>query len=257
MKKIKNLVIFNLDDSLGKGNEVIDAGMGELLNKLLQLTKVAIISAGDWAHFEKKLLPGLPQKQYLKNLINLPCNGVQYFQYRSGWKEAHPEDLTIPEKDKMKDDLLKILSKFNEEAGSVTGKQFEFKGNEIIFSALGQKATEEAKQNFDPTRSKREEMKIALDEALFKYAVRIEGPDLIVISKAGIDKTHGIYKLHQMLEVKMHHMLYIGTALFKGGDDYAAVITGIECIQVNNQEETKKVIETVVACLNMQHKRGS
>lgn len=255
MKKIKNLVIFDLDDSLGKGNEVIDAGMGDLLNKLLQLTKVAIISSGDWPHFEKKLLPGIPQKQYLKNLINLPGNGGQYFQYRTGWKEAYTEDTTIAEKDNIKGDLLKILSKFEKDAGSVTGKQFEFKGNDIIFSALGQKATEEAKQNFDPTQSKRKAMKVALDEALFKYTVKIEGPDLIVISKSGIDKTHGIYKLHQVLEVKMHHMLYIGNALFKGGDDYAAVTTGIECIQVNNQEETKKVIETIIACLNIQHKK--
>ena len=155
----------------------------------------------------------------------------------------------------MKAQLMKVLGKYGKDAAKVLGEQFEFKGNDIIFSALGQQAPEKAKQDFDPTQAKRKEMKIALDEALFDYSVQIEGPDLIVISKTGIDKAHGIYKLHQMLDIKTRKILFIGSALFEGGNDYAAIATGVECIQVKNPDETKIVIETIIACLRMVYKK--
>jgi len=255
MRKIKSLIVFDLDGTLVNGDTVIDTEMADLLNKMLEITKMAVISGGDWPHFEKKLLSKFTEKQFLKNLIILPVNGTKYYQYRSGWIESHPEDLNIAEKDKIKDDLLKVLYKSPMDEKKVIGEQFEFKGNDIIFSALGQKAPEKAKQDFDPTQAKRKEMKMALDEALFDYSAQIEGPDQIVISKTGIDKAHGIYKLHQVLAIKMHRMLYIGNALFKGGDDYAATTTGVECIQVKNLDETKIVMQTIIACLNMEHKK--
>jgi hypothetical protein len=37
--------------------------------------------------------------------------------------------------------------------------------------------------------------------------------------------------------------------LFDGGNDYPARTTGADCIQVRDPEETKRVIEGVVACL--------
>jgi phosphomannomutase len=43
-------------------------------------------------------------------------------------------------------------------------------------------------------------------------------------------------------------MLYIGDALFPGGNDYPARGTGAVCIQVRDPDETKRVIETVLAC---------
>ena len=51
-------------------------------------------------------------------------------------------------------------------------------------------------------------------------------------------------------------MLVIGDALFKGGNDYPARKTGVVCIQVRDFEETKKIIETIIACLNSNIKRN-
>jgi phosphomannomutase len=255
MKKIKNLIAFDLDGTLAGSGLAVDSELAGLLNQLLKLTKVAVISHRDWPDFETLLLPALPQKQYLKNLILLPVSGSRYYQYRSGWKEVYPETLTAAEKDKLKAKLLKVLDTSGKDAGKILGEQFEFKGNDIIFSALGNKAPAKAKQAFDPDQTKRKKMKMALDEALFDYSVQIEGPDLIVISKTGIDKAHGIYKLHQILDVKTRKILFIGNALFEGGDDHAAIGTGVECIQVKNPDETKLVIQTIIACLHMTHKK--
>ena len=43
-------------------------------------------------------------------------------------------------------------------------------------------------------------------------------------------------------------MLFIGDALFEGGNDYPARSTGVKCIQVRDPEETKRIIETIIAC---------
>jgi hypothetical protein len=45
-------------------------------------------------------------------------------------------------------------------------------------------------------------------------------------------------------------MIYIGDALFAGGNDYPARKTGVVCIQVRDPDETKRVIEAIIACLD-------
>jgi hypothetical protein len=53
-------------------------------------------------------------------------------------------------------------------------------------------------------------------------------------------------------------MIYIGDALFAGGNDYPARKTGVVCIQVRDPDETKRVIEAIIACLDgIQHTRPS
>ena len=44
-------------------------------------------------------------------------------------------------------------------------------------------------------------------------------------------------------------MIYVGDALFPGGNDYPAKEAGVLCIQVRDPEESKRVIEAIVACL--------
>jgi hypothetical protein len=44
-------------------------------------------------------------------------------------------------------------------------------------------------------------------------------------------------------------MLFIGDALYPGGNDRPARDAGVVSIQVRDPEETKRVVETLVACL--------
>jgi hypothetical protein len=44
-------------------------------------------------------------------------------------------------------------------------------------------------------------------------------------------------------------MIFIGDALFVGGNDYPAVTTGVDCIQVHDPDQTKRVIEGIIYCL--------
>ena len=44
-------------------------------------------------------------------------------------------------------------------------------------------------------------------------------------------------------------MIFIGDALFPGGNDYPAKQAGVVSIRVRDPNESKRVIETIVACL--------
>jgi phosphomannomutase len=63
-----------------------------------------------------------------------------------------------------------------------------------------------------------------------------------------VDKAYGIHKLESILNIPIAQMLYIGDALFPGGNDYPARTTGADCIQVRDPNETKRVIEAIIAC---------
>ena len=41
-------------------------------------------------------------------------------------------------------------------------------------------------------------------------------------------------------------MVFIGDALFPGGNDYAARRTGVQCIAVRGPEDTKKIIKKIL-----------
>lgn len=44
-------------------------------------------------------------------------------------------------------------------------------------------------------------------------------------------------------------MLFIGDAIFPGGNDYPAKALGLDTISVRNPEETLGIIGIIVACL--------
>jgi len=50
--------------------------------------------------------------------------------------------------------------------------------------------------------------------------------------------------------VGIDEMIFIGDALFPGGNDYPAKEAGALSIQVRDPNESKRVIEAIVACLD-------
>jgi hypothetical protein len=70
------------------------------------------------------------------------------------------------------------------------------------------------------------------------------------VTKPGIDKAYGIGKLRDTLGIALQDMVFVGDALFPGGNDHPAKDAGVLCIQVRDPEESKRVIEAIVACLD-------
>ncbi len=245
-----SLVAFDLDGTLAPSKSAIDAEMAADLAALLGVAKVAVISGGAWPQFEKQLIANLPAGAPLENLSLLPTCGTQFYRHENGaWKLLYAENLNAEQKKK----IIAALDAAMKDAGihieRLWGEQIEDRESQITLSALGQAAPLEAKEQWDPDFAKRKRMQALLDVSIPEFSVRMGGSTSIDVTLPGIDKAYGIGKMRDILGVPIAEMIYIGDALFPGGNDYPARSTGARCIQIAGPNETKRVIETIVAML--------
>jgi phosphomannomutase len=246
---MKALVVFDLDGTLAESKTSIDAEMARLLDSLVGIVKVAVISGGAWQQFEQQVLAHLSHGAALKNLSLLPTCGTKFYQYESGWKLLYSEDFTAAEAKKIIDSLKQATASAEREVGKVWGDLIEDRGSQITFSALGQQAPLEQKTKWDPDFAKRKKITAVLDTLIPQFSVRLGGATSIDVTKHGIDKAYGIRKLRDVLHIAIDQMVFIGDAVFPGGNDYPAKQAGALTIAVKDTHETKRVIEAIIACL--------
>lgn len=246
---MKKLIVFDLDGTLAESKSALDTEMAVLLKALLAAVKVAVISGGNWPQFEKQVLANLPHDEHLKNLSLLPTCGTKFYRYEAGWELLYSEDFTAVEKEKIIRSLEQAAKALDSQPGKTWGEVIEDRGSQVTFSALGQQAPIEAKKSWDPNFAKRQKMKAVLDQLIPEFSVRLGGTTSIDVTKPGIDKAYGIRKLRDTLGIGIEEMIFIGDALFPGGNDYPAKESGALSIQVRDPGETKRVIEAIIACL--------
>jgi phosphomannomutase len=246
---MKRLIVFDLDGTLAKSKAALDDEMAALLGRLLDVVKVAIISGGDFPQFQEQVLGHLPAGSNLKNLSLLPTSGTKFFIYDGQWRKLYSEDLSDAEKKKIEDALEAAVAQTGLQPQETWGERIEDRGTQITYSALGQQAPLDAKVKWDPDFAKRKRIKAILDGMLPEFSITLGGSTSIDVTHPGIDKGYGIRKLRDVLQIPIEEMLFVGDALFPGGNDYPAKQAGAESIEVRDPEETKAVVETIIACL--------
>jgi phosphomannomutase len=250
MKKFE-VIAFDIDGTLTRSkspiedNPFVDTDMSDLLNKLMERYRVAIISGASMKQFESQILSHLtkdPEK--LKNLYLLPTNGTTLCTYKDGnWQCPEVNALKEEEKNKIYDAFNKMF----EEVGfkiptNVYGEVLEDRGSQITFSAFGQNAPVEIKEAWDKDHHKREEVVRILKKYLPDFTSHIGGTTSIDVTRKGIDKAYGLRELLKYLDLAREKLLYIGDELFPDGNDAPALLVAGECQSVKGPEETKKVI---------------
>jgi len=248
---VKKLIVFDLDGTLAESKSPVDAEMAGLLNALLGIVKVSVISGGNWMQFEKQVLANLNHDDRLKNLYLLPTCGTRFYQYEGGWKLLYSEDFTGQEKQKILSSLKQATETPALKPEHTWGAMIEDRGSQITYSGLGQQAPLAEKENWDPDFSKRKTAKAVLDTLIPEFSVRMGGATSIDVTKQGIDKAYGIRKLRDILGISIKEMLFVGDAIFPGGNDYPAEEAGVFSIEVNNPHETKRVIEAIAGCMEV------
>lgn len=246
---MKKLVVFDLDGTLAESKAAIDKEMAALFCSLLDVARVAIISGGAWPQFEKQVIGHLPADADLSKLSILPTCGTQFYRYdNTEWKQLYAENFTDEQKKKITSSLEKAVEQSGFKAEQTWGEQIEDRESQITFSALGQKAPLDPKKAWDPDFKKRQKIKVLLEKLIPEFAINLGGATSIDITKPGIDKAYGMHKLAEVLKMEIADMLFIGDALFEGGNDHPARTTGADCIQVRDPEDTKLIIQTVITC---------
>ncbi len=247
---MKQVIAFDLDDTLAVTKSTISDRMAELLGQLLQKYQVCVISGGAFPQFQKQVIDALQVPHHLLvNFHMMPTCGTRYHRYddiAGEWKIIYAED--IPDKDKKR--IIDALTQAAEECGYLEKEPYgdivEDRSSQITFSACGQQAPPDVKYAWDPDTKKRQKIREKVLPQLPDYEVRIGGTTSIDVTLPGIDKAYGMEKLMNVLEVGKDEILFVGDKLDEGGNDYPVKAMGIDTIAVERWEDTALVIEALI-----------
>jgi hypothetical protein len=89
-------------------------------------------------------------------------------------------------------------------------------------------------------------MRKMLRKYLPGFEISIGGTTSIDVTREGVNKTLCVKKLRERLGVDKKGMLYVGDALFRGGNDYIMRSTNIACKLVSSPTETKRLIRRII-----------
>lgn len=247
---MKRLVAFDLDGTLALSKQPLDDDMAERIADLLDVCLMDVISGGDWPQFEKQVIGRLPARANLSNLFIQPTTGTKLYRFIGGeWQAIYAELFS-------EDERQTIVSAFDEamheegfDQGQTWGDRVEDRGSQVTFSALGQQAPLEAKETWDPDHAKRKRLQARLLTMLPDLSINIGGSTSIDITRKGVDKQYGLRKLLPEAGVSKEDVLFLGDAIFPGGNDYPAKEMGLDTIKVDSVDDTRRVIETIVLVL--------
>ncbi|HUZ92948.1 MAG TPA: HAD-IIB family hydrolase [Candidatus Paceibacterota bacterium] len=255
--KNKKLVIFDIDGTLTPSKAPADREMISLLLRLLGEKMIAVIGGGKYDLFKNQLVRRLPKRdERLERLFLFPTNSTAFYRYMpdGSWRKVYSHELSRAEKKKIKAAFAAAFKKINYKHPVKTwGPVIEDRGTQITFSALGQEVVQklgkrglELKEEWHKKSDVRPQFMRALRKLLPKFEVRQGGLTSVDVTRKGIDKGYGVRQIEKKLRVKRKEMLFVGDAIFPGGNDYAAVKTGVDYVKVNDPEDTKKVIRSIV-----------
>ncbi len=247
--KLPTAVIFDIDGTLAWSKQAVTPEMGTHLAHLLEFTKVGIMSGAGFLQYQNQVLTALPTNTKLGNLFLFPTNASQCWKWNGDIWEAH---YNLSFTDEERSLVMKALDNGLHATGLNTisplwGPQIEDRGAQVTFSALGQLAPLEEKKKWDPDHTKRAPLVAYLREHLPDFSFGSNATTSIDITRKGITKAYGVEQFARILTCAPSDMLYIGDALFEGGNDAVVVPTGVNVFQVENPDQTATRIEELCA----------
>jgi len=246
----KKIIAFDLDGTLAVSKSPITVEMGDLVKQLAKQKMVVVISGGSFKQFQTQFLPPFQNDSgvvsLIHNLILLPTSGSQRYEYNvelKEWQLTDKEPLNEEVKDKAKKLLQGIIDsgEYNIPPNPI-GAIIEDRDTQITFTPNGQQAPIEIKRLWDPDRKKREKIKAVLSPQLPEVDLLINGSSSIDILSKGFNKAVGLIRLLNKLGLQKSDMIFVGDAVFPGGNDYSVFKAGIETVAVKGPEETGLII---------------
>ncbi|MBX4200267.1 HAD-IIB family hydrolase [Candidatus Parcubacteria bacterium] len=245
----KRLIIFDLDGTLAQSKSSIDSEMQCLIEELLKTRKVLVISGGKWRQFKVQLLDKLNlSPEQLVNLFIATGGGSSMYRFEEGEvREMYSNVFDHEEREKVLEAFKYAMDAAYEKPEKTYGDIIEDRGSQITFSGLGQEAPLEEKNKWDPDRKKRQAIVYKLMEKIPDFEIHMGGATSIDITQKGKDKAFGIRNASDRLGIPLENILYVGDALYPGGNDEPALETGVDCQAVKDIENTKRLIKEIIS----------
>lgn len=249
--KLPKAVLFDLDDTLVESWQPPTASMIEKLSRLLEQVPVAILSAASFDRIEKTFLPALESHPHAKRLYVFSYAAAEAHMLEDGkWKAQYSIKHTPEERAR----IVEAIHACVKETGIIE-KDAKYKPEilerepKIVFTALGTSATQSEKKAWDTDLSKRTKLKKALEKRIPEFEIAIGGTTTIDITPKGINKAYGARWLATQLNIEPREMLFVGDALYPGGNDYVVMEAGVDTKQVENPEQTEMLIDNLLSSM--------
>ncbi len=242
------VIACDLDGTLAPSKSSLKPDMAEVIIKILDKYKMAVVTGGSYEQFKKQFIMNLPQINSLANLYLFPTNGSACYVYdnQTGFKNLYSEELSLEEKDKILSALEKVIKESNIDFSNPFGDLIEDRGSQISLSGRGQLAPLEIKEKWDPDQSKRKILIEILNKYIPEFEIRIGGATTIDITRLGVNKAYAINKILEIMDLNKGDLLFIGDALYEGGNDSTVLETGIECRAVTGPDETINILKELL-----------
>jgi len=269
------MIIFDLDGTLTESKSDITDTMVATISRLQTEMMVAVISGCSGVQFRDQFLSGFTKWDATHNLWLLPTCGAEMYTHYSnpessgekerdslGWICEYDNKLLLKEKVEIFNAFQAAIDKYNIDLSNKSlpahwcflkdlgetgnyGEVAEDRGSQVTFSMLGQQAPLKIKLEWDPIMEKRKYLAHLMKQRLVDFEIRIGGTTSIDITKKGIDKSYGILNLMNLYDVDIDQAVFIGDALYEGGNDHAVKSVGIKCIDTSGPSETLRIISRV------------
>lgn len=275
---MKKVLAFDIDQTLNIAKTPITNDIAKLLIRCLDHFQVCPISGQKFDQFLVQIVNPLLKNDVdvlqLMNLHLFVAQGTQYYRYDPAGKKFGPVEVKLvksstpyaeqnwqqvysyPLTDAQVQKISETIEKSARELGYWEEDKLK-KGDEIIenrlsqvtFSALGQKASTEAKYAWDPDCKKRAKIVKKCKELAPEFDYEIGGTTSINAITPGMNKVFGMTHLLDELSVKKKDILYFGDMTQPGGNDYPVVEMGIDTITVRNHEDTAYALQGILGII--------
>ncbi len=245
------VAIFDLDDTLAESFQPPKPEMVDRLGKLLELIPIAIMSAAGFPRIKDQFISYLEHSPHISQFYIFPNSTAECYTWENGaWSIAYSLGLSVSDRATIRTAINEalaetgVLGKHPEHAPEIIDRDAQ-----IALATIGLQASYEEKAAWDPDQEKRKKLKVVLEKKIPQFEILMGGMTTIDITHKGINKAYGVNWFSKKLGIPTSEMLYVGDALYPGGNDEVVIKTGIQTHEVSGPSETLKVInDLLLAC---------
>lgn len=226
-------VFFDMDGTITRAKSLITPEMFSALQSLKKEHDVIIVSGQNLENIKRQTLD-FPS-YYL-------CQSGNHALDFSTGKEYWRRELSDEQKKAIMDHIASLPRIW---AVRDENDLIEDRGSQISYSLLGHHENVDKKEAFDPAGAKRK--KILADHPLVSnlVEVRVGGTTTLDYVQKGINKGYNVREFSKKMGWDMNECIYIGDALFQGGND-DTVLGVCDTLQVSGPEETLEAINKII-----------
>ncbi len=248
--------LFDLDGTLSESREKVGEDVAGVLEHLSKESKIGIVS-GSGIDFIAEQIDGVFSEKFMQDLLIMPCNGTQRYQWRKGEYTCIYSADMIDELGRINyaDLLARLLReqyKFLMDSNvslDCTGKFFDYRGSMLNWSPMGRNGNKETRKSF-MEYDKENGYRLNVIEEVLKYfssqqiraTVKLGGDTSFDIYPLGWDKTYCL----RHIECDMKDLYFFGDRCFPGGNDYELYKKVGKSCHVKNPADTVRILKSLM-----------